>query len=102
MIWLFLAPDLFVKPDSPTRVCRRSYCPYRITARQIYVVRLSYLYLTARIRYSSRCGMKLLFVTVIVLASLVQSASTQSPASGPNRDQSVKSKQVKENQKAKV
>ena len=46
--------------------------------------------------------MKLLFVTVIVLASLVQSASTQSPASGPNRDQSVKSKQVKENQKAKV
>jgi Ni/Co efflux regulator RcnB len=46
--------------------------------------------------------MKLFIITVIVMASLVQTASAQSPASAPNRDQAVESKQVKEKQKAKV
>jgi hypothetical protein len=46
--------------------------------------------------------MKLFLVTVIVLASLVQSASAQSPAPAPNRDQPVESKQIKEKQKAKT
>ena len=46
--------------------------------------------------------MKLFLVTVIVLASLVQSAPAQSPASAPNRDQAVESKQVKEKQKGKI
>jgi Ni/Co efflux regulator RcnB len=46
--------------------------------------------------------MKLSIVTVILLASLVQSASAQSNASAPNRNHAAESKQAKEEQKAKV